>query len=521
MLNRVTCLKKAIINNNKPIYRYGTKIKSLHTLTITTTKQPFKKIHNNKLPLTYIYPPFFTGTTQQYHSFSSSSSSSSIDTTCTTSIEENKEEYYTLAFYKFYDFPTDSLGDIRIKLLTNLNDIGVIGRIYISTEGINAQLSCPSSSLHLFKHYYQNTIVPLLGNENVMDLNFGTEGTKQGAAFRALHVRIRKQLVADGLNPDTYDLTNRPSHLSPEEWHQKLSNYKKTHGKDPVLIDMRNHYESNIGYFDGAIRPDANTFRDSITAMNDICKDLPRDQEVFMYCTGGIRCTKAGAILQSQSGFKTVHLVDGGITAYGRWIREQQEKDEMEGKKEEEKTKSIYRGKNFTFDARMGESITDEITGTKCHICGTPCNRYQNCAHAQCNLLLLCCPNCASQFLNTCGRFHCYDTLHDFIHHQKNEGEKIKPQHSSSLKHPDQFQYYDAGGPLMVNGVRAYEKKGKSLDEHKKLDRIVIGTNKACEHEYHRRIRAIDVLGEPGNVLKEWAKAGRQLPPSTISSSSQ
>ncbi|CAO3628490.1 unnamed protein product [Cunninghamella echinulata] len=400
--------------------------------------------------------------------------------------------------------------------------MGIVGRIYISTEGINAQLSCPGISLDRFRQYYQTSIVPLLGHQDVMDLNFGTEGST--AAFRALHVRIRKQLVADGLDPASYDLKNRPSHLSPQEWHDKLSNYKEIHGKEPVLIDMRNHYESNIGYFDGAIRPDANTFRDSIEAMNDICKDLPRDQEIFMYCTGGIRCTKAGAILQSQSGFKTVHLVDGGITAYGRWIQEQQQKEEdkqqqIEKDNEEinnkKKVKSIYRGKNFTFDARMGETITDEITGTTCHICGTPCNRYQNCAHAQCNLLLLCCSNCAAQFLNTCARLHCYDTVHNFIQHQ----EKELKQGNNHSKHPDQFQYYDAGGPLIVNGIRAYEKKGKPLDEHQQLDRVVIGTNKACEHEYHRRIRAIDVLGQPGEVLKLWAEAGRELPPSPTSSS--
>lgn len=249
--------------------------------------------------------------------------------------------------------------------------------------------------------------------------------------------------------------------------------------------------DSNIGYFDGAIRPDADTFKDSIDAMNDICKDLPRDQEVFMYCTGGIRCSKAGAILQSQSGFDTVHLVEGGITAYGRWIQEQKHLD------------SLFRGRNFTFDARMGENITDEITGTKCHICGDPCNRYQNCAHAQCNLLMLCCSKCASQFLNTCARLDCYDTVHEFVSSSS----------SSSVTTTPQRKYYDAAGPILVDGVRAYVKEGHEYDENKKLARVVVGqSGKACEHEYHRRTRAINVLGEPGEVLKEWAKAGRQLP---------
>ncbi|ORZ20801.1 hypothetical protein BCR42DRAFT_489263 [Absidia repens] len=416
--------------------------------------------------------------------------------------------FRTLAFYKFHPLPASSLDQLRTTLLTDLGALGIVGRIYISTEGLNAQLSCPEQALTSLRDYCTRSVAPLLGGD-LMDLNFGTQGDTP--AFRALHVRIRKQLVADGLDPTSYDLTHRPSHLSPKDWHDKLQQYRTTHGKEPVLIDMRNHYESNIGYFDGAIRPDADTFKDSIDAMNDICKDLPRDQEVFMYCTGGIRCSKAGAILQSQSGFDTVHLVEGGITAYGRWIQEQ------------DNLQSLFRGKNFTFDARMGETITDEITGTRCHVCGDPCNRYQNCAHAQCNLLMLCCSKCASQFLNTCARLHCYDTVHEFIQHHNTTtttttaavtaAAKAKAAAKAAAPQP-QRQYYDAAGPVMVDGVRAYVKEGHTLEESKRHDRVVVGTSgKACEHEYHRRTRALDVLGEPGQVLKEWANAGRQLPP--------
>ncbi|KAI8093152.1 Rhodanese-like domain-containing protein [Halteromyces radiatus] len=350
------------------------------------------------------------------------------DYTTTKQKVADQPRYITMAFYKFHDIPASTLPELRSTLLQDLGALGVVGRIYISTEGINAQMSCPDHGVEALRDYCTSSIAPLLGGE-LMDLNIATQG--DSAAFRALHVRIRKQLVADGLDPTTYDLKNTPSHLSPKDWHEKLVNYKEIHGKEPVLIDMRNHYESNIGFFEGAIRPDADTFRDSITAMNEICKDLPRDQEIFMYCTGGIRCSKAGAILQSQSGFDKVHLVEGGITAYGRWIQDQ------------EHLQSIFRGKNFTFDGRMGETITDEITGTQCHIC-----------------------------------------------------------------------------PVLVDGVRAYVKEGHTLEESKRHDRVVIGTSgKACEHEYHRRTRAIEVLGQPGQVLQEWAKAGRQLPPSPTTSS--
>lgn len=365
--------------------------------------------------------------------------------------------YKTLAFYKFHEFTKPELDALRTQLLTDLGELGIVGRIYISKEGLNAQIACPEECLGKLQEYHANVLKPIF-NGNLMDLNIGTEHGKR--SFRALHVRIRKALIVDGLDPETYDLTNEPSHLSPAEWHEKLSSYEEKHGKKPVLIDMRNHYESKIGYFDGAICPDADTYRDSIDAMNEICENLPKDQEIFMYCTGGIRCTKAGAILQSASKFDTVHLVDGGITAYGRWIAEQKDKE------------SLFRGKNFTFDARMGEKITDELLG-QCQLCGEPCSRYQNCSHSSCNILMLCCPSCANQFLNTCARLKCYDTVHEFI-------EKGT-------------EHFEPAGPVIVDGVRVFVKQGEQgMDTNSK--RIVIGkAGVGCDHEHTRRTRALPI----------------------------
>lgn len=157
-----------------------------------------------------------------------------------TTTSPNEPRFQTLAFYKFHNLPAASLDQLRSQLLTDLGGLGILGRIYISTEGINAQVSCPESVIEKLRAYCTTSIAPLVGGD-LMDLNFGTQG--DSAAFRALHVRIRKQLVADGLDPSSYDLENQPSHLSPEDWHAKLAKYKMTHGKEPVLIDMRNHYE--------------------------------------------------------------------------------------------------------------------------------------------------------------------------------------------------------------------------------------------------------------------------------------
>ncbi|KAI8967883.1 hypothetical protein BDF20DRAFT_828806 [Mycotypha africana] len=361
-----------------------------------------------------------------------SRTTSQFSTSCRLNRDDHKikpltydpASYKNLAFYKFYTLPQARLEALREQLLTDFGKLGIVGRIYISKEGINAQVACPAENIPKLQEYHQKVLKPLLGDD-LMDLNIGTEhGNK--LSFRALHVRIRKQLVADGLDSDSYDITNEPIHLTPEEWHNKLIEYENKYGQKPVLIDMRNHYESNIGYFEGAITPDADTFRDSITAMNTICEPLPRDQEVFMYCTGGIRCTKAGAILQSASGFNKVYLVKGGITAYGRWIAEQKDK------------KSLFIGKNFTFDGRLGEKITDDVLG-KCHI----------------------------------------------------------------------------SGPVLHHGTRAFIKEGDNkIKLGSAVPRLRVGKEgTSCELAHHRRQRAVEVLGEPGEVLKEWIRAGRELPP--------
>lgn len=193
---------------------------------------------------------------------------------------EAPQQYRTLSFYKFHPIDINSLSTLRETLLKDLQNMGIVGRVYIASEGINAQMSCPQQHLVQLKQYLQTKLKPIFGE--LMDLNLGTEHSR---SFRALHVRIRKQLVSDGLKEGTYDLSLQPSHLHPKDWHQKLSK-ARANGKNPIIIDMRNHYESQIGYFEGAIKPDVETFKGSMRAMNAIVKDLPKDQEVYMYCTG-------------------------------------------------------------------------------------------------------------------------------------------------------------------------------------------------------------------------------------------
>ncbi|KAF9924874.1 hypothetical protein FBU30_005248 [Linnemannia zychae] len=297
---------------------------------------------------------------------------------------------------------------IQYFFLKDLRAMDVVGRIYVSTEGINAQISCPKNRVEEFKAYY-STHWPIFDK-----IRFNP-AMSEGKAFKKLHVRIKGQLVADGIDNSSFDINNEPTYLTPEEWHRELSSYSTP----PILIDMRNHYESSIGHFENAIRPDVTTFKENVDAMLDICKGK-EDQEIYMYCTGGIRCTRSGAFLKSK-GFKSVKMLRGGVTAYGKYIQEQKNRQlaaVAAGEEVKEDIKSIYKGKNFTFDKRLGEPISDEVLA-ECHICGTPCDIYSNCSNTACNLLMISCPACQQKHHGTCGSKSCVEMVHELNEKQK------------------------------------------------------------------------------------------------------
>ncbi|KAF9186079.1 hypothetical protein BGZ51_002267 [Haplosporangium sp. Z 767] len=324
------------------------------------------------------------------------------------------KDYITLSFYQFRPIDQDDLLKIQYYFLTDLWAMDVVGRIYVSAEGINAQISCPKTRVQEFKDYYAT-------HWPIFDKIRFNPAMSEGKAFKKLHVRIKGQLVADGIDNSTFDLYDEPTYLTPEEWHNELSSLTKP----PILIDMRNHYESTIGHFENAIRPDVTTFRENVDAMLEICEGK-EDQDIYMYCTGGIRCTRSGALLKSK-GFKSVKMLQGGVTAYGRYVQEQREaaaataltKDASSTTADASKVPSIYKGKNFTFDKRLGEPITDDVLA-KCHICGSACDTYCNCANTACNLLMISCPSCLEKHEGTCGSGSCVDMVKLLNEKQKN-----------------------------------------------------------------------------------------------------
>lgn len=285
----------------------------------------------------------------------------------------------TFSFYR-YVYLNDVLA-FRNNLYQEWSVFNCFGRIYVAHEGINAQMSVPEKNLKAF-------LASLNSHDELKDMPIKYAVEDDGKSFYKLTIKVRPKIVADGLNDAVYDVSNVGTHLSPIDFHN-LSKEPKT-----LVIDMRNHYESEVGHFKNAFCPDADTFRDAIEIVTEKF-DNEKDRKILLYCTGGIRCEKASAYLKYK-GFSDVNQLHGGIIAYAHDLKKQD-------------IESNYIGKNFVFDERLGESINGEII-SKCHQCGAVCDTHTNCANNDCHLLFIQCKACAEQY-NACCSNDCKEIL--------------------------------------------------------------------------------------------------------------
>ena len=288
-------------------------------------------------------------------------------------IDKAGEERLTLSFYTYAQIGNPQV--LRDYLFVSWNSLDVLGRIYVAHEGVNAQLSVPAPKFDAFKAHL-DSIDFLKG----IRLNIAIE--QDNKSFLKLKVKVRTKIVADGLNDDSFDVTNKGVHLNAVEFNA-LTNHD-----DTIVVDMRNHYESEIGHFEGAITPDVDTFRDSLPIIEENLAPYKEDKNLVMYCTGGIRCEKASAYFKHK-GFKKVYQLEGGIIEYARQVKDQG----LENK---------FVGKNFVFDERRSETISEDVIAA-CHQCGAPFDIHVNCANEACHLLFIQCPSCAEKFDNCCS----------------------------------------------------------------------------------------------------------------------
>jgi UPF0176 protein len=283
------------------------------------------------------------------------------------------EQRTTVSFYKYFRIADPQL--FRDNLYRQFEVLNVFGRIYIAHEGINAQLSVPESNFESFKQTLYQAAPELDG----VRLNIAVDD--DGKSFWVLRMKVRKQIVADGIEDPTFNPAHVGRYLKAEEVNDMIAK------PDTIFVDMRNHYEYEVGHFENALEVPSDTFREQLPMALDMLKE-DKDKNIVMYCTGGIRCEKASAFML-HNGFKNVFHVEGGIIEYARKAKEQ----ELPLK---------FIGKNFVFDERLGERITEDVIA-QCHQCAKACDVHTNCKNDGCHLLFIQCEDCAAKYDGCCS----------------------------------------------------------------------------------------------------------------------
>ena len=283
----------------------------------------------------------------------------------------------TVSFYRYVKIEDPTT--LRNALYCQMETLGVLGRIYLASEGVNAQASIPEPNYE----YFLEGIRKLFPD---IPVKIAVEESTE--SFFKLVVKVRTKILADGLSDDAYDVSNVGKHLSAKDFNEALAT------KGSIVVDVRNYFESEIGHFHNALRPNVDSFRDELPVISEMLAGQ-QDKKILLYCTGGIRCEKASAWLKHQ-GFQDVNQLHGGIIDYSRQVKA----EGLENK---------FIGKNFVFDARMGEKITDEVI-SHCHQCGRPADTHTNCRWAACHLLYIQCEPCAVA-MNGCCTPECRSNL--------------------------------------------------------------------------------------------------------------
>ena len=285
----------------------------------------------------------------------------------------------TISFYRY--FKIDEPQTYRDDLYKKFKSIHVLGRIYIASEGINAQISIPTDRLDNFK-----MLLETINGLSALRLNCAVD---EGNSFFVLDVKVRKKIVADGIDDPDFSMEKKGKYVDAVRFNEM------TQSPDTIVIDMRNHYEFEVGHFQEAVEVPSDTFREQLPMAADMMQ-AHKEKSIIMYCTGGIRCEKASAYLMHK-GFEKVYHLEGGIINYVNQV----------------KTLGLpnkFIGKNFVFDQRLGERVTDDIIA-RCHQCGSPADTHTNCINDACHLLFIQCDACKQKWEGCCSK-ECNDFIH-------------------------------------------------------------------------------------------------------------
>lgn len=380
------------------------------------------------------------------------------------------DTHQLITFFTFCDV-ADPHGEVEAHhAFIEANDLELRGRIYINEQGINAQMSGRGTDGERYAEWVKSR----LGDFRVSVYPVDAQ------AHPKLHLRYKPQLVqleGGTRHLPLHDETKRATPLSPAQWHEKLGDVIEEKPGAPVLLDVRNGYEWDVGHFKGAERPVQESFRETVETNVEEGKGplagVDKDRPIMMYCTGGIRCDVYSTVLKEQ-GYENVFTLEGGVQAYF---------DEF-GKREDQRWDDHL----FVFDSRLAmtpdgrpAAEAGEAAATlRCHCCqelkAPPPHR--NCPNVDCNRLFLVCPGCLSKHGGFCCR-ECGQSSH------------VRP----VLLQPGRYQRYVhyTEGEQMLRSERRGEgrrRRRQARRERKKLEAAAKAMNVAGGAE---AIRARDL----------------------------
>lgn len=293
--------------------------------------------------------------------------------------KELKEKLYqettpriTLSFYRYIYI--ENVQQFRDALYQSLFSLKVFGRIYVASEGINAQISVPQENFDAFREHLDSF-------EVCREIRLNVAVDDDGKSFWVLKIKIRDKIVADGIEDPFFDMRNKGKYVNAESFN------RLSQDPDTIIVDMRNHYEFEVGHFDKAIEVPSDTFREQLPMAVEMLSEN-KDKNIIMYCTGGIRCEKASAYMLHH-GFTNVFHLEGGIINYANTVKESG-------------LPNKFIGKNFVFDDRLGERISESVIA-KCHQCGKTADNHTNCKNEACHLLFIQCEACRIEYEGCCS----------------------------------------------------------------------------------------------------------------------
>ena len=270
--------------------------------------------------------------------------------------------YKIFGFYKFKKIKNIKL--LKKNLKNFIEEEQVRGTIIISIEGINGTISFKPTKYKKVKNKILNLLnIRKLDNENISYYKY--------QAFKKGKIKIKKEVVPIGMKLNKIVTKNK---IEPKDWNKFILK------KETVLIDTRKNFEFKVGTFKGSINPELNNFRD----FPRYFKTLKKNQNIGMFCTGGIRCEKASAYLKKK-GFKNVYQLKGGIINYLDNVK---------------KKDSLWSGDCFVFDNRV--SIKHGLKPGNLKIC-PGCRNPIKLSERKSNFYEqgVSCPNCYNKLTNS------------------------------------------------------------------------------------------------------------------------